>query len=383
MLWQNYLQADHILELKDIKDHEITISVKRLYDGEINRFFLYSPTGFIFPKKSSGDDYVFEVDYGGPFVPVIEGVNSFGKRMNRATPSFLKFPMEKPRIKIFSDIRENEVFVYTVVDSPKDIAPVSLKTTGQSFKFFNLERKWICIFRSFFKDGPHTVEIEFKGPYGYSFSMNKEIYVIKRVAVPMRGEDGTFSYIVFGKHVVQKGETLWNIANQYGVRVGDLVLINRLEDPDKIVAGQILKIGRVNFQENPVTIVVNLFSSKLGLYYDGMLLKVYPVALGRSDATPPGKYWILRKEIDPALYWFGEYISPRTPLNGLGTRYLQLSNPTYAIHGTSKPWEIGKRISHGCIRMFNRDVEELDAFVGVGTEVLVIKEEGDFPTRLY
>ncbi|MCD6551016.1 MAG: L,D-transpeptidase family protein [Thermotoga sp.] len=381
MLFQTSL-ADHLIELKNVGEGEITLSVRKLYTGEIKNFYLYTPTGFVFPKRVKSDEYTFEVRPGDLIIPVVEGVNVLGKRMYHVSPSFLRVPQRKPKIKIISDIKKSGVYIYVVVTAG-DFTPIFLKVENRIFRFFELEGKWISVFKSFLEDGSHVVRIQFKGPFGYTFSIEKEIYVIKQVAVPMRGEDGTFDYTVFTQHVVQRGETLWSIANQYRVRVGDLVLINHLEDPDRIVAGQILKIGRVTFRENPVTIVVNLFSSKLGLYYDGVLLKVYPVALGRSDATPPGKYWILRKEIDPALYWFGEYISPRTPLNGLGTRYLQLSNSTYAIHGTSKPWEIGKRISHGCIRMFNRDVEELDAFAGVGTEVIVVKEKGDFPERLY
>ncbi|AJG40965.1 peptigoglycan-binding protein LysM [Thermotoga sp. RQ7] len=381
MLFQISL-ADHLVELKHMDESEITLSVKKLYTGEIKSFYLYTPAGFVFPEKIEGDEYTFELKSDGPVIPVVEGLNVFGKRMHHVSPTFLRLTREKPKIKIVSDIKKDDVYIYVVVEAD-DFTPVSLELAGRTFRFFKLEGKWISVFRSFLEDGSHVVKVQFEGPLDYAFFVEKEIYVIKRVAVPMRGEDGAFDYTVFSQHVVQKGETLWSIANRYGVRVGDLVLINRLEDPNRIITGQVLKIGRVIFRENPVTIVVNLFSSKLGLYYDGVLLKVYPVALGRSDATPPGRYWILRKEIDPALYWFGEYISPRTPLNGLGTRYLQLSNPTYAIHGTSKPWEIGKRISHGCIRMFNRDVEELDAFAGVGTEVIVVKEEGDFPERLY
>ncbi|WP_038050981.1 L,D-transpeptidase family protein [Thermotoga sp. EMP] len=382
MLFQTLL-ADHLLELKSVSEDHVTLSVKKLYEGEITTFLLYSPAGFVFPEKVKNSDYTFEVDFEGPFFPIVEGVNSFGKRMYRVAPQVLRVPLEKPEIRVISDIKNGEVLVYVFIQSPEGVVPVSLNLEGKRFRFFNLEGKWICVFKSFLEDGAHELEITFNGPYGYTFSLKKEIYVIKRVAVPMRGEDGAFDYTVFAEHVVKRGETLWSIANQYGVRVGDIVLINRLEDPDRIVAGQVLKIGRVYFRENPVTIVVNLFSSKLALYYDGVLLKVYPVALGRSDATPPGRYWVLRKEIDPALYWFGEYISPRTPLNGLGTRYMQLSDPTYAIHGTSKPWEIGKRISHGCIRMFNRDVEEIDAFAGVGTEVVVVKEDKEFPERIY
>ena len=47
----------------------------------------------------------------------------------------------------------------------------------------------------------------------------------------------------------------------------------------------------------------------------------------------------------------------------------------YGIHGTNAPGSIGKAASHGCIRMRNRDVEELFAMVGVGVTVELLAEE--------
>lgn len=43
----------------------------------------------------------------------------------------------------------------------------------------------------------------------------------------------------------------------------------------------------------------------------------------------------------------------------------------YGIHGTNKPWSIGQFASHGCIRMRNKDVEELFEWVPVGTPVRI------------
>ena len=59
---------------------------------------------------------------------------------------------------------------------------------------------------------------------------------------------------------------------------------------------------------------------------------------------------------------------------GFGTRWLGLNVPwgIYGIHGTNKPWSIGRAASHGCFRMFNRDVEELFEWVPVKTRVKII-----------
>jgi L,D-transpeptidase ErfK/SrfK len=51
----------------------------------------------------------------------------------------------------------------------------------------------------------------------------------------------------------------------------------------------------------------------------------------------------------------------------VGGRYVFTA---YGIHGTNQEWVIGTRASHGCIRMYNRDVLELFPQVPVGTPVV-------------
>jgi lipoprotein-anchoring transpeptidase ErfK/SrfK len=43
----------------------------------------------------------------------------------------------------------------------------------------------------------------------------------------------------------------------------------------------------------------------------------------------------------------------------------------YAIHGTNRPASIGGFVSHGCIRMYNSDIQQLYRLVNVGTPVVV------------
>ena len=62
-------------------------------------------------------------------------------------------------------------------------------------------------------------------------------------------------------------------------------------------------------------------------------------------------------------------VIPPGKANPLGTRWIGLSRKGYGIHGTNNPRSIGRRASHGCIRMRNRDVEELFEMVAVGDRV--------------
>ena len=58
-------------------------------------------------------------------------------------------------------------------------------------------------------------------------------------------------------------------------------------------------------------------------------------------------------------------------MNPLGVRALYLGDSTYRIHGTDAPWTIGTAVSKGCIRMYNRDVQDLDSRASIGTRVTV------------
>ncbi|MEJ6952259.1 L,D-transpeptidase family protein [Natronospora cellulosivora (SeqCode)] len=112
-----------------------------------------------------------------------------------------------------------------------------------------------------------------------------------------------------------------------------------------------------------ISIVINTYGRTLALYSDGELYKTYPVAIGKpSTKSPIGEWAIIQKSKD----WGG----------GFGTRWLGLNVPwgIYGIHGTNKPWSIGRAASHGCFRMFNRDVEELFEWVPLKARVKVIGE---------
>jgi lipoprotein-anchoring transpeptidase ErfK/SrfK len=49
-----------------------------------------------------------------------------------------------------------------------------------------------------------------------------------------------------------------------------------------------------------------------------------------------------------------------------------LAGDEYAIHGTNNPGSVGHFVSHGCIRMYNRDIMDLYDRVGFGTRVVVL-----------
>lgn len=111
-------------------------------------------------------------------------------------------------------------------------------------------------------------------------------------------------------------------------------------------------------------IVVNK-TKRILTVYNGTYPDVkFPVAIGTSKTpTPSAKATITNLAKNPAWGGMGGKYTPTTaddPNNPLGERWMGLKIPGmtgYGIHGTIKPWEIGKIVSNGCIRMFNYDIE--------------------------
>jgi len=68
---------------------------------------------------------------------------------------------------------------------------------------------------------------------------------------------------------------------------------------------------------------------------------------------------------------------PPGPGNPLGTRAITLNGGGVLIHGTSDGWSIGRSVSHGCIRMYISDVEQLFEHVYIGMPVYIIKAAGN------
>lgn len=105
-------------------------------------------------------------------------------------------------------------------------------------------------------------------------------------------------------------------------------------------------------------IIVDLSDRKLHLLEGNRVIQSYPIGIGKMlTKTPIGEYTIASRQADPG----GPY----------GAYWLGLSRPHYGIHGTNRPSSIGKLVSHGCIRMQNRDVLALEKQVDIGTRVTI------------
>lgn len=130
-------------------------------------------------------------------------------------------------------------------------------------------------------------------------------------------------------------------------------------------------------------IVVSLEDRKLAFVEDGLVVKVFSVAVGKpSTPSPTGTFVIQRRVKNPVYQHKGKTVQPG-PNNPVGTRWMGLSIKGYGIHGTNEPKSIGTAASHGCIRMGRKDVEELFALVRAGDTVELIGQRNEETARLF
>jgi lipoprotein-anchoring transpeptidase ErfK/SrfK len=121
-------------------------------------------------------------------------------------------------------------------------------------------------------------------------------------------------------------------------------------------------------------IVISIPDRKLALLEGDKVLRVFPTAVGApASPSPAGSYKIVQRIADPTWYGKGKVVGPGKN-NPVGTRWIGLSIKGYGIHGTNQPASIGHNASHGCIRMRNRDVEQLFEMVQVGDAVELVGE---------
>jgi L,D-transpeptidase ErfK/SrfK len=136
-------------------------------------------------------------------------------------------------------------------------------------------------------------------------------------------------------------------------------------------------------------IIINL--AELRLYYfppGGKRVETYPLGIGREGwKTPVSSGRVVRKQEHPT--WtppesirqearargreLPEQIGPSRH-NPLGDYAIYLSIPGYLLHGTSRPYGVGMRVSHGCIRLYPEDIARLFPQVSVGTKVRIINQ---------
>lgn len=198
---------------------------------------------------------------------------------------------------------------------------------------------------------------------------------------------------VIGKityHKVKENESLIEIARNYGIGYNEIVDSNPSLDPflpgtDKIATIPLLWV-LPNSDVNE-GIVINLSEMRL-FYFSGhrrhKLVYTFPIGIGDEGTnTPTGNFKIVQKIVKPNWHVPASIrkerpelpaIVPPGPENPLGNYALRLSNMSYLIHGTNKPFAVGRRVTRGCIRLYPEDIHKLFNIVPIGTKVQIVRQ---------
>lgn len=115
---------------------------------------------------------------------------------------------------------------------------------------------------------------------------------------------------------------------------------------------------------------------------DGTLIAAYPATIGSEENPSPSGTHIVEGVAPMPNYTYNPKINfqqggntevltiPPGPNGPVGSMWIDLSEPTFGIHGTPEPSLIDKTGSHGCVRLTNWDAQELSTMVKPGIEVV-------------
>lgn len=171
------------------------------------------------------------------------------------------------------------------------------------------------------------------------------------------------------RYTVNPGDSLAAIANRHNTTIELLKQSNQLTS-NFIRPGDQLKVPTVTFK-----IVISKKNNTLTLYANDTFFKEYLVGTGKYNKTPVGTFEIINKLKEPVWYRpEGGVIPYGDPDNLLGTRWMGINFPGYGIHGTWDQDSVGKQSSAGCVRLINKEVEELFQMVTTGTQVVITDE---------
>jgi L,D-transpeptidase ErfK/SrfK len=186
-------------------------------------------------------------------------------------------------------------------------------------------------------------------------------------------------------HIVVANETLLDIVRNYGLGYNELSLLYPKMDPWMPRPGQNLVIPTqwILPSTKLFGLVINLPEFRLYHFIPKIeMVSTYPVGIGDVGwETPVAVSHVVYRQVDPT--WlvpkslrakYGATFIPPGPNNPLGKYWLGLSLIGYGIHGTNSPWGIGRRVSHGCIRLYPEHIALLFENVYVNTPVEIIYE---------
>jgi len=197
------------------------------------------------------------------------------------------------------------------------------------------------------------------------------------------------------KTVVGKEDTLPDIARRFDVGYEEILLANPGVDPWLPGVGrEVLVPTQFILPAAPHEgVVVNVAAMRI-FYYpphkkgEPQVVFTHPIGIGKVGwKTPEGTTKIVSRQKDPV--WVvpksvrDEHLEngdklpgivPAGPDNPLGAYAFRLGWPSYLIHGTNKPYGVGMRSSHGCMRLYPEDIAVFFDLIPIGTKVTIVNQ---------
>ncbi|MDX2099538.1 MAG: L,D-transpeptidase [Leptolyngbyaceae cyanobacterium bins.59] len=123
-------------------------------------------------------------------------------------------------------------------------------------------------------------------------------------------------------------------------------------------------------------LMVDLSDRRVYLYQNNQVRGSYPLGIGQTGwETPTGTFKVIQMRRNPSWkHPITGAVVPSGPQNPLGTRWIGFWSDGHSLvgfHGTNQESSIGRAVSHGCLRMRNRDIVALYDQVSEGTPVTV------------
>ena len=191
-------------------------------------------------------------------------------------------------------------------------------------------------------------------------------------------------------YTLKRGESLIEVARQFDLGFNEIAAANPDLDPFVPGEGNIASIPTswiLPDVGNREGIVINLSELRLYFFYrvgQTEFIKTFPIGIGtEGNDTPIGQFAIIEKIVRPSWHVpesimeekpYLPPVVPPGPENPLGSHAMRLSVPTILIHGTNKPWAVGRRATHGCIRLYPEDIPVLFNSVPKGMKVTILAQ---------
>ncbi len=189
------------------------------------------------------------------------------------------------------------------------------------------------------------------------------------------------------RYFVDEGDSLIQLARSLGLGYEALAAANPDVEPWTPETGRqiLLPYSTILAGKLRMGITINLAEYKLYLLWEekgDIQVRIYPVGIGSTGwETPEGTFTVREKIARPGWTVPAAIRAERPglpaqvppgPDNPLGDYWIGFTERSHGIHGTNEPFGIGRRSSHGCIRLYPEDIRDLYARVTLGTPVHVI-----------